>query len=394
MAMQRVRHFLLLLVLATGWSMSVWAEDAEQEEATRQAAFRSGMQRIVDDLNAGSTDVFINAIDQADLLDRIYGLRLIDQRVKKQIREGLPQSLLRYVTASLPVTDESVKVTLLGVESRGDRGRAVVRFDLPKTSFNYHEYDLRLNGDGTVIVRDWTDFLDGSLFTESVGQSMVMAAPGKSAARKLLDFANVSENELFQFAELLKAARDRKLDRYLTIRDGMQERFQRQRIVVETNVHLARQVRKRRPMIAGLVIMANYYPDEPLYSLMLLDLYFPTRKYEEAFQALQALSDRLDVDDAAMLARLSATALVMEKPQDAVDYADAALALEPTLELAWISAFSARAALSDFAGAVEAAKKLKAEFGRDFDPETLGKVKSYAQLLESGEYKGWRESLK
>jgi tetratricopeptide (TPR) repeat protein len=265
---------------------------------------------------------------------------------------------------------------------------------LPKTSFNYHEYDLRLNGDGTVIVRDWTDFLDGSLFTESVGQSMVMAAPGKPAARKLLDFANVSENELFQFAELLKAARDRKLDRYLTIRDGMQERFQRQRIVVETNVHLARQVRKRRSMIAGLVIMANYYPDEPLYSLMLLDLYFPTRKYEEAFQALQALSDRLDVDDAAMLARLSATALVMERPQDAVDYADAALALEPTLELAWISAFSARAALSDFAGAVEAAKKLKAEFGRDFDPETLGKVKSYAQLLESGEYKGWRESLK
>jgi hypothetical protein len=374
--------------------MSVWAEDAEKEEATRQAAFQSGMQRIVDDLNAGSTDVFINAIDQADLLDRIYGLRLIDQRVKKQIREGLPQSLLRYVTASLPVTDESVKVTLLGVESRGDRGRAVVRFDLPKTSFNYHEYDLRLNGDGTVIVRDWTDFLDGSLFTESVGQSMVMAAPGKPAARKLLDFANVSENELFQFAELLKAARDRKLDRYLTIRDGMQERFQRQRIVVETNVHLARQVRKRRSMIAGLVIMANYYPDEPLYSLMLLDLYFPTRKYEEAFQALQALSDRLDVDDAAMLARLSATALVMEKPQDAVDYADAALALEPTLELAWISAFSARAALSDFAGAVEAAKKLKAEFGRDFDPTTLGKIQSYAQLLDSSEYKGWRESLK
>ena len=394
MAMQRVRHFLLLLVLATGWSLSVWAEDAEKEEAARQAAFQSGMQRIVDDLNAGSTDVFVNSIDQADLLDRIFGLRLIDQRVKKQLREGLPQSLLRYVTAALPVSDASAKVTLLGVESRGDRGRAVVRFDLPKTSFNYHEYDLRLSGDGKVIVRDWTDFLDGSLFTESVGQSMVMAAPGKPAARKLLDFANVSENELFQFAELLKAARDLKLDRYLTIRDAMPERFQRQRIVVETNVHLARQVRKRRQMIAGLVVMANYYPDEPLYSLMLLDLYFPTRKYEQALQALQALSDRLDVDDAAMLARLSATALVMKKPQDAADYADAALALEPTLELAWISAFSARAALSDFAAAVEAAKKLKAEFGRDFDPTTLGKIRSYAQLLDSSEYKGWRESLK
>ena len=73
---------------------------------------------------------------------------------------------------------------------------------------------------------------------------------------------------------------------------------------------------------------------------------------------------------------------------------NAALALEPTLELAWISAFSAHVALSDFVAAVAAARKLEAEFGRDFDPETLGKIKSYAQLLESGEYKGWRESLK
>ena len=393
--MRLIRHFLLLLVLVTGWSASVWADaDAEKEEVARQAAFQSGMQRIVDDLNTGSTDVFVNSIDRADLLDRIFGLRLIDQRIKKQVREDLPQSLLRFVTSTLPSTEEGVKTKLLGVESRGVRGRAVVRFDLPDSQFNYQEYDLLLNGNGKVIIRDWTDFLDGSLFTESVGQSMVMAAPGKSATRKLLDFTNVSENELFQFAELLKAARDRKLDRYLEIRDGMPERFQRQRIVVETNVHLARQVRKRRQMIAGLVIMAKYFPDEPLYSLMLLDLYFPTRKYEEAFQALQGLSDRLDVDDAAMLARLSATALVMEKPQDAAAYADAALALEPTLELVWISAFSAHVALSDFVAAVAAARKLQAEFGRDFDPETLGKIKSYAQLLESGEYKGWRESLK
>ena len=135
---------------------------------------------------------------------------------------------------------------------------------------------------------------------------MVMAAPGKPATRKLLDFSNVSENELFQFAELLKAARDRKLDRYLEIRDGMPERFQRQRIVVETNVRLARQARKRRQMVAGLAIMAEHYPDEPLYSLMLLDLYFPARKYDEAFRRLQRLSDRLGVPDAAMDARMSA----------------------------------------------------------------------------------------
>jgi hypothetical protein len=390
--MIKIRHILFLLVMASSWSAPSWANDAEKEEAARQQAFQSGAQRIVDGFNAGSSDVFVDSIDQADLLDRVFGLRLIDQRVKKQIREGLPQSFLRSITSSLPGADESVKATLLGVESRGDRGRAVVRFDYSKFQFNYHEYELRLRANQKVIVYDWTDFLDGNLFTEAVGRSMVMAAPGKAAARKLLDFQNVSENELFQFAELLKAARDRKLDRYLEIRDGMQERFQRQRIVVETNVHLARQVKKRRQMVAGLAIMAKYYPEEPLYSLMLLDYYVPARRLEVAVAALQRLSERLDFPDAAMEARLSAAALDQGDPQDASARADVALALEDDLELAWWSALKARVALQDFARATEALQQLEAQFGWDLGTETLRQDKNYRALLVSGEYQAWLES--
>ena len=366
--------------------------DAEKEEAARQQAFQSGAQRVVDGFNAGSTDAFVNSLDQADLLERVFGLRLIDQRVKKQVREGLPQSFLRTITSSLPLGNEGVKAKLLGVESRGNRGRAVVRFDFPKFQFNYHEYDLRLDASGKVVIYDWIDFLDGNLFTEAAGRSLVMAAPGKAAARKLLDFQNVSENELFQFAELLKAARDRKLDRYLEIRDGMQERFQRQRIVVETNVSLARQVRKRRQMVAGLAIMAKYYPEEPLYSLMLLDYYVPARRLDEAVAALQRLSERLDVADAAMEARLSAVALSKGEPQAASARADAALALENDLELAWWSALKARVALGDFARATEALQQLEAQFGWDLGTETLQQDKSYRGLLASSEYQAWLES--
>jgi len=390
--MIKTRHLLFLLVMASSWSAQAWANDAEQEEAAKQQAFQSGAQRIVDGFNAGSTDAFVDSLDQADLLERVFGLRLIDQRIKKQVREGLPQSFLRSITSSLPVGNETIKVTLLEVESRGDRGRAVVRFDYPKFQFNYHEYDLRLDTNGKVVVYDWIDFLDGNLFTEAAGRSMVMAAPGKAAARKLLDFQNVSENELFQFAELLKAARDRKLDRYLEIRDGMQERFQRQRIVVETNVDLARQVRKRRQMVAGLAIMAKYYPEEPLYSLMLLDYYVPARRLDEAVAALQRLSERLDVADAAMEARLSAVALSKGEPQAASTLADAALTLENDLEIAWWSALKARVALEDFARATEALQQLEAQFGWDLGTETLQQDKSYRGLLASSEYQAWLES--
>jgi hypothetical protein len=287
-----------------------------------------------------------------------------------------------------------VKATLLGLESRADFGRAVVRFDLKNLQFSYHVYDLRLNKRGHVVVVDWTDYAEGLTFSESIARPLIMVAPSNAAMRKLLDFQNARERDLFQFGELLKAARDRRLDRYLELRDLLDPRFRRQRIVVETSVHVAKLVRKRRQMVAALQIMAEHFPEEPLYSLMLLNYYFPSKKYEEAFQALQRLSDALDVDDAAMEARLSAAALVMENTADALAYAEAAVAREPGLELGWWSALNVRAATSDHAGAVVALQQLQQQFAYDLGPEALGRNKSYAQLLASVEYAAWRESLK
>lgn len=395
--MRTQKLFLLVFALVTVFLSPVQAdglEDAEKQELARQEAFRSSFGAIVENLNYGYFDSFIAAIDQRDMVDRIYGLRLIDQKIKKQFNENLEYSYNDMIMSAFQIPEEGLKATLLGIESRGDRGRAVVRFDLPDFKFNYHEYDLRLDEEGSVIVVDWTDFMAGMKFSESVGRPLVMVAPSKSAMRKLLDFQNVSDRDLFQFGELLKAARDRKLDRYLEIRDSLEPRFQRQRIVVESSVQIARQTRKRRQMVAALQVMAGYFPEEPLYSLMLLDYYFPSRKYEEALQALQRLSDRLDVPDAVMEARLSAATLVMGNPEDAAAYADMSIEREPGLELGWLSAFSARVALADMAGSVAAAEALRANFDRDLDPETLVRNQAYAQLLASSEYKAWRESLK
>lgn len=368
------------------------AEDAAKAELRKQEAFRSGIEEIVDDLNRGSFDRFIEAIEQRDMVDRIFGLRLIDPKVKRQFSESLEFTWEDRIESAFVIPEEGLKATLLGIESRGDLGRAVVRYDLPKLQYSYHEYDLRLDKKGRLVIVDWIDFLRGMLFSEGVGRTLVMSAPSSSAMRKLLDFQNVRERDLFQFGELLKSARDRRLARYLEIRDGMEERFQRQRIVVETSVHLARLVRKRREMIGALEIMAGYFPEEPLYSLMLLDYYFPQRKYHEAITALQLLADRLDFDDAAMDARLSAASLVMGNAQDAGGFADRAVEREPGLELAWWSALNARAALADFDGCVVALDRLERDFAYDLGPEVLRKNPAYAQLLQSDAYRAWQAS--
>ena len=277
------------------------------------------------------------------------------------------------IVPSRGAPEEGLRFTLLGVESRGDLGRAVVRVDLDNFQFNYLDFDLRLDQRENVVVVDWINFLDGQAFSQDVGTYLVLAQPSKSALRKSLDFSNVSERELFQFGELMKAARDRNLAKFNELRDGIQPRFQRQRIVVESGVRVARDVRRRREMVAALGIMAEHFPEEPLYSLMLLDHYFPQKKFEEGIAALQRLSDRLDVEDAAMDARMSAALLASGNPAEAVAYADLALGREPGLELGWLSALNARNAVGDFAGTVEALTRLEGEFEYDLGPETLEK---------------------
>mgnify|MGYP001811987499 CR=1 FL=1 len=386
-----MRSFILWLVVATCPVLAA-AQSPEELEAARQQSFRTGMEALVADLNENSYRSFIRSIDQADMLERIYGLRLIDQQVKKSFGERLEYTWEDLIRSGFPQTEDGLAATLLGVESKGNLGRAVVRFDLPDFQFGYHEYDLRLDESGRMYLVDWVDYLAGKKFTDSVGESLVMGMPGKPAMRKLLDFRNVNDVELFQFGELLKAARDGRLTRYLEILEDMDERFQRQRIVVESTVRVAKRARKRRAMLAGLETMAEYYPNEPLYALMLLDHYFPARKYEAASKALLAAYRKIGFDDAAMEARLSAAALVMGNPQDAAGYADRALELEPGLELAWWSALNARATLEDFTAAVEALQFLESEFGYELTPEALGRNPTYRGLLASAEYGAWRES--
>ena len=393
--MRTQRVLLRLIVILALCLPTVHADDfaeAEKAELARQEAFQAGVAAIVEDLNAGSFNRLIASIDRQDMVERIFGLRLIDQKIKRSFQDNLEYSYDAMIEGGFVVPEDGLKATLLGLESRGDRGRAVLRFDLPKTQFAYHEYDLRLDDRGRVVVVDWLDFSSGLTFSESVGRPLVMVAPSKPAMRKLLDFQNVRDSELFQFGELLKAARDRRLDRYLEIRDGMDERFRRQRIVVESTVDTARKARKRRQWVAALKEMADYYPDEPLYTLMLLNYYLPARKYEEARTSLQLLADRLDVEDPAMDARLSALTLVLGDVEAATALADKARAAEPTLELAWWSTLDSRAAAADYAGCVEALKTLEAEFGHDLGPETLQKNPAYAQLIASAEFKAWRDA--
>ena len=386
-----------LLAALACWLPAAFAQDderavQEREEQERREVFRAGFQDIVTDLNNNSLERFANAIDRQDMLERIFGLRLIDQKVKQSFGERFDDNLVGILQSAFADTGGNIRAAWLGFGSKGDRGKAVVRYDLPDFQFNYHEYELRLDDKGRVVIVDWIDYLDGERFSDGFGMQLVAASPGAPAVRKLLDFQAPTEQQTFQMTELLKAARDMQVDRYFDILEDVDDTLRRQRVVVLTSVHLTKATRNRRKLRTALIDVDKYFPDEPLYSLMLLDYYFPSRKYEQAMQALLSLQSTLGVQDSAMLARLSAASLVLGNAEDALSYADQAVMIEPGLELAWWSALRARTAMRQFDTAVAALDELEKTFGYTLGPEAFEKDPSMADLLLSSEYEKWLDS--
>lgn len=392
--MRPLASIFLILFAWTGASVPVLAQDdaleeERQAEAERKEKFRSGFQEIIDDLNKGSLERFQLAIDQENMLERIYGLRLIDQKVKRQFSEDFETSLEGIIKGVFAPMQGNIRAAWLGFGSKGDRAKAIIRYDLPDFQFTYHEYELRLDRHGNVEIVDWIDFLEGEQFSEGFGNYLVSVNPGKPAVRKLIDFQGPSEQQVFQLTELLKAARDRRVDRYFEILEGAHEDIRRQRVVVVMSVQLSKATRQRRKLRTALIDVDKYFPDDPLYSLMLLDYYFPSQKYDLAMQALLRLQDRLRVQDPAMSARLSAAALTMDMREDALAYAEHAVQYEPGLELGWWSALRARSAMRQYGPAIEALEMLEKNFGYTLDQAAFEKDPVMAGLMHSQEFADW-----
>ncbi len=385
---------IILLVIGQHAIAQSELDEREALEQARQQAFRDGMSAIVGNLNAGSFKLFTKALDKDDFIDRIFGLRLINGGIKRDFRSDMKESE-RWSGFVKSLYDkeskDGVRATLLIVESRGERGRAVVRFDMSHFRANYHEYDLRLDDKGRVIIVDWNDYLWGHLFTDRMGLTMVQAKPNKNAARKLVDFSNVREDQIFQIMELLKATRDRNFDRYAQIMETLDERLKSQRTIIKLGLDTARAARKRRVQRDALIMVDAHFAQDPLFALALMDYYLPEKRYQDAYDTLLELQQHLRVDDALLNARLSSVLLVMDRVDDATALALKSVSQEPDLELGWWSVFRARVTAEDYGDAIEALQTLEKDFGHSLGPDTLSKDPLFRKFMLSAEYRGWFE---
>jgi tetratricopeptide (TPR) repeat protein len=369
-------------------------DEREVLEREQQQAFRDGMTAIVGSLNSGSYALFTNAINRDEFLERIFDLRFIDGGIKRELRKdmGDPAKWASFVESFfMSEAEQGMKARLLIVESRGNRGRAVVRYDMSFFRANYHEYELRLDDKGRMRIIDWNDYFWGHSFTDRMGLTLIQAKPNANAARKLVTYSNIREEEIFQVMEILKATRARNFTRYAEILESADDRLRSQPVIIKLGLDAARAARKRNAQREALIMVDAQFPNDPLFTLALMDYYLPEKRYQDAYDALTRLQKHLRIDDALVNARLSSVALVMQQYDHAHELAVKSVTQEPDLELGWWSVFRARVTAENFAEAIVALEKLENDFGHSLGPDALTKDPMFRKFMLSDEYRAWFE---
>lgn len=353
---------------------------------------RAQFESIVQGLNDNSFDRFRRATATRELVERIFRNRLIEPDVKKTFTSDASASIEQMFTSSFPPTKKEILGTLVDFRFSGSEGRAVVRYAASGYRYSYHVYELQLDEKGRMVIVDWIDYYQANRFSAEAGDALVMARPSRPATRKMLENKNLGESELFQVSELFKAVRDNKAERFFQIYDDMNESLHAEITVMKLNLFLALAVRDAVRIENAAERLAAKRPDDPLFSLRLIEYYIPTRQYDKAIDALVRLQDEIGIKDGATESLKTSAALAMGNIADAEEYALQATLNEPSLELSWWSLLRARTRAEDYGAATEALARLEDEFGHNLDPQKLKKDPFLKVLADKQEYLDWRAS--
>lgn len=382
--MRWIQHFVVAAAFTAFLGPASALEDVDVDE------LRAQFDSIVQGLNDNSYERFHRATAKQDMTARIYGSRLIEPDVKKAFASDFPSSMEQMFSSSFPQSKKDILGTLIDFQFQGGEGRAVVRYAASGYRYSYHVYELRLDSRGRMVIVDWLDYYQGSRFSDEAGESLVMAMPSKPATRNMLENKDLGDEEIFQVGELFKAVRDNKPDRFFQIYDGLNDAVLNETVIMRVNLHLALLVRDGVRIENAVRALVEKHPDDPLYSLRLIEYYIPERQYDKAINALVSLQEGIGVRDGATESLKASAALAMGNTADAEKFAMLATSAEPSLELAWWSLLRARTRAEDYSGATEALAHLEDDFGHTLDPQTLSRDRFLKVLADKQEYLDWR----
>lgn len=349
-------------------------------------------QDILNDINGRSFESMQKAIEKTDFSSRVYKSRLVEDDVKQAFSINFWQFIESGYLQKLPAEGSKAEAALVDFVFENGKGRAAIRYDLPKYAYEYQVFDLRHDSRGRLKVLDWFDTRAGQMFSAEVGESLTMLTPTKDATRRLISLEDPSDLQLFQVTEIYKASRDRQPPRFFEIYDEFNDELKREPFIAKYAVLMALLIKDMDRFMKTLEIFVDVYSSDPNFALVMSGYYEAIDDYDKSYSLLSRFQSNFSIQEGALPAKLSALALALGKLEEAEKFAVEATVDEPSLELGWWSLLRARSRSQYYSGALEALTYLEDHFGHRLDEATLrrDKFQGFTQLVESQEFKDWR----
>ncbi len=383
MIRDKFRSFLLLsllLCLAPGIGPALAAEQS----------FEARFASIVDQLNQGSKEAFIEDLDIDAILRRAFDGLDLDPDLRSSFANNVIRGEKNIVSSFVRSTPEGSYTKLLNVRVDGDQATALVRYDLGRIGYGYHQYEMVRDDERNIRIIDWLDYTAGRTYSDMLRQSVVTYDPTESSVRGLVKSYDGSDKSYARLAELMQAVRDKDFNAYNRIKPSLDRRLRYSLFIHLLNCEVAKMSRDQNLHNDAYRALENNFGDNPALALMLMKYRISRGDFDDLGESLRQLQQAFGVRDAAVLVLMSRAALGSRHIDDAAVLADEAIAIEPQLESSYWAAINAHVLLQHYSFAVSTARSLEDQFDKSLQRELFEKNGMYANFVKSPQYERWQ----
>ena len=372
--------FSLLLCLTPGIRAAFAADQS----------FEARFESIVDQLNKGSKEEFIEDLDVDAILQRAFDGLDLDPGVRSRFANNVIRGKKNIVSSFVRRTPEGSYTKLLKVRVNGDRATALVRYDLGRLGYGYHQYELVKDDAGNIRIVDWLDYTAGRTYSEMLRQSVVTYDPTESSVRGLVKSYDGNDKSYARLAELMQAVRDKDFSSYKRIEPSLDRSLRYSLFMHLLNCDIGKMSRDQNQYNNAYRKLENNFGDNPALALMLMNYRISKGDFDDLGDSLRQLQQAFGVRDAAVLLLMSRAALGSRHTDDAAVLADEAITIEPQLESAYWAAINAHVLLQHYSFAVSTARSLEDQFDKSLERELFEKNGRYANFVKSPQYEQWQ----
>ncbi len=231
--------------------------------AEDDANAREQFLEVLNAINNNSFEQIKDSIDKADLTNRVINIRPLEEDTRIWFNANFWEVIEPKFRGLMPEQNEMKKMELVDFRFENRKGSAVLRYRRPNYSYFYQRIELRQNSRSQLKIVDVQRFNLRQSLVGEVGEYLVTRMPSRMATRNLLTKQDPTDEDVFQFTELLKAYRDRETDRFFQIYDQMDASLKGDLLLAKFAVLTAYYGKDEKRMIGIFPEFFDMFKDDP-----------------------------------------------------------------------------------------------------------------------------------